>query len=108
MGGYGQQQGYGAAESYAAPAMAAPGDGWDVVVLVSFGVVIAVGLIAANLLHWRADACEVEYCGKHDYNPVCHGRGCDGHNREGAGIEAGSRQPHSGHDAFHVKTHGYG
>merc|ERR1719261_1861117 len=25
-----------------------------------------------------------------------------------AGVEAGSRQPHSGHDAFHVKTHGYG
>merc|ERR1712100_245746 len=116
-----QQQGYGQQQSYggpAAPVMAAPvaaplvaaaaGDGWDVVVLVSFGVVIAVGLIAANLLHWRADACEPAYCCLHNYNPVSHGRGCDSHNREGSGVEAGSRQPHAGLDAFQIKTYGYG
>merc|ERR1712028_253174 len=68
------------AAAVAAPIVApVAGDEWHVVVLVGFGAVIAVGLISSILLHWRCD---------------------------GAGIEAGSSNPHTGHDAMHQVKYG--
>lgn len=84
------------------------GDDDSTVALVGFGAVLAVGLISSVLLHWRGDACELDYTCSPENNPVCHGRGCDAHNRVDAGVESGSRQPHSGIDAMHKAKYGYG
>ena len=128
--GYGQAQDSSQSQGYAAPAavepayapamaMAAPVAGPVVApvagedmgyatCLVCFGAVILIGIIATSFLDWRFAACEISEGCKKENNPCKANRGCMSFNREGSGLNAGSKSPHDGIDAKLVATHGCG